>query len=145
MISSEFALCEAAARHVHSSCMSPCRMSPVACRLPIWHDVCDSDALWRRALVDIAKTRDGFQRTPLMAGIGTAAFVNDITEVELLAAVRAVRTRAMHYTSSHMHAAMSAGMDEPQQQHVPALQPLPPPATDGLRAVPRSREPAVLV
>lgn len=114
-----------------------------ACRLPIWHNVCDSDALWRRALVDIAKTRDGFQRTPLMAGIGTASFVDDITEAELLAAAHAVRARALHFSKSHMHAAMAVGESEPPEL-IPALCSTPPPATDGLRAAHRPRVPAVL-
>ena len=93
---------------------------PHVCRLPISHAVCESEALWKRALADIVKTRDGFQRTPLMAGIGAAEFVNDITEAELLAAVRAVRARAVEHPVSHMHAAMAP---EPfvMQPHVDAL------------------------
>jgi 2-keto-3-deoxy-galactonokinase len=76
--------------------------------------------MWKASLADIVKTRDGFQRTPLMAGIGGAEFVNDISEQELLAAVRAVRARAVEHPVSHMHAAMAP---EPfvMQPHVDVL------------------------
>ena len=79
-----------------------------SCRLPIWHRVCDNDVLWRNALADIAKTRDGYQRTPLMAGLGAARFVNDICDSELLAAAGRVRARdAAAHPVSHMAAAMA--------------------------------------
>ncbi|MEU8080911.1 sedoheptulose 7-phosphate cyclase [Catellatospora citrea] len=53
-----------------------------ALRLPIWHPVCSLDLLIR-ALLDTVRHRDGQQRLPLPVGIGTAAFVNDLTELEL--------------------------------------------------------------
>lgn len=113
------------------------------CRLPIWHEVCESDALWKRALADIVKTRDGFQRTPLMAGIGAATFVNDITEAELLAAVRAVRARAVDYPVSHMRAAMAP---EPfvMQPHVDALRGADPVLLAPRSADSRTRTPAMI-
>ena len=97
--------------------------------------------LWRRALVDICKTRDGYQRTPLMDGIGAATFVNDITEAELLSAVRAVRARAMNFSTSHMHAAMAPEVDLVQEQ----ISVLPGAQTPGVAAAHRPRTPAVLV
>lgn len=76
-----------------------------AFRLPIWHDVCDDAVLWKKALADIVKTRDGSQRTPLMRGIGAASFVNDITEEELLQTVANLKTRAKTHPLSFMHMA----------------------------------------
>eukprot|EP00892_Ulva_mutabilis_P009622 jgi/Ulvmu1/7031/UM033_0090.1 len=76
-----------------------------AFRLPIWHDVCDDAVLWKKALADIIKTRDGAQRTPLMRGVGAASFINDITEEELLAAVAGLKERAQTHPVSYMHMA----------------------------------------
>jgi hypothetical protein len=67
--------------------------------------------MWKKSLADIAKTRDGYQRTPLMADVGEAVFVNDITEQELLNAVESLRARAADHPLSHMHAAMLANVD----------------------------------
>lgn len=75
----------------------------VLCRLPIWHDVCDDAKLWKKALADIVKTRDGSQRTPLMNGVGAATFVNDITEEELLASVADLKEQARSHPVSYMH------------------------------------------
>ena len=39
-----------------------------------------------QGLVDTTKARDGLQRVPLMAGIGAAVFVNDLTREEIATA-----------------------------------------------------------
>ena len=39
-----------------------------------------------QGLTDTTKARDGQQRVPLMAGIGNAIFVNDITHAEIRSA-----------------------------------------------------------
>lgn len=54
--------------------------------LDVWHPSCTADAAWT-AVEDMARARDGYQRVPLMNGIGAASFVNDITYEELEGAV----------------------------------------------------------
>lgn len=41
-----------------------------------------------QGLVDTTKARDGLQRVPLMAGIGAATFVNDLTREEIAVAAK---------------------------------------------------------
>ncbi|TXS42138.1 sedoheptulose 7-phosphate cyclase [Streptomyces sp. uw30] len=53
--------------------------------LPAWHPLCTSEVLVP-ALRDTVRHRDGKQRLPLPVGIGSAVFVNDVTEDELAAA-----------------------------------------------------------
>ena len=43
--------------------------------------------IWQ-GLVDTTKARDGLQRVPLMAGIGAATFVNDLTREEIAVAAK---------------------------------------------------------
>lgn len=94
-------------------------------RLPIWHDVCDDAVLWKKALADIVKTRDGSQRTPLMRGIGGASFVNDITEEELLQAVADLKAQAETHPVSFMHMAVDKApgtiVIEPAQLEVASM------------------------
>ncbi|KAK9832663.1 hypothetical protein WJX81_008668 [Elliptochloris bilobata] len=54
-------------------------------QLPFWHPVCCTQ-LFCKGLLDTTKARDGLQRVPLMAGIGAATFVNDLTREEIAAA-----------------------------------------------------------
>jgi 3-dehydroquinate synthase len=60
-----------------------------ALQLPMQHGVCNTK-LYMKALRDTTKARDGLQRTPLMAGIGAAVFVNDLEEHEVAAAAAAM-------------------------------------------------------
>ncbi|GAB3837302.1 3-dehydroquinate synthase [Dactylosporangium cerinum] len=60
-----------------------------ALRLPTWHPLCTPDTLGR-ALRDTVRHRDGQQRLPLPIGIGSATFVNDVTDAELAEAARAL-------------------------------------------------------
>lgn len=105
----------------------------LACRLPIWHDVCDDAKLWKKALADIVKTRDGSQRTPLMRGIGAASFVNDISEAELLAAVEVLKKQAQTHPVSFMHMAEE---DVSAMPSVLESTPYDAPQTPGMRKVP---------
>ncbi|MGW7219734.1 sedoheptulose 7-phosphate cyclase [Streptomyces sp. NPDC054826] len=57
--------------------------------LPAWHPLCTADVLMD-ALRDTVRHRDGKQRLPLPVGIGSAVFVNDVTEAELKAAAEAL-------------------------------------------------------
>ncbi|MGW0928124.1 sedoheptulose 7-phosphate cyclase [Streptomyces sp. NPDC002644] len=57
--------------------------------LPTWHPLCTSELLGA-ALRDTVRHRDGKQRLPLPVGIGSAVFVNDVTEAELGAAADAL-------------------------------------------------------
>ncbi|MET9295209.1 sedoheptulose 7-phosphate cyclase [Streptomyces sp. NPDC003077] len=50
--------------------------------LPTWHETC-TPKLLVPALRDTVRHRDGQQRLPLPVGIGSAVFVNDLTEDEL--------------------------------------------------------------
>ncbi|WP_374776257.1 sedoheptulose 7-phosphate cyclase [Streptomyces sp. NBC_01310] len=50
--------------------------------LPSWHELC-TPKLLVPALRDTVRHRDGQQRLPLPHGIGSAVFVNDLTEDEL--------------------------------------------------------------
>ncbi len=45
-----------------------------------------------QGLTDTTKARDGQQRVPLMAGIGNAIFVNDITQAEVMSAACVLAT-----------------------------------------------------
>lgn len=58
-------------------------------QLPMNHAVCNSP-LFMKALTDTTKARDGWQRMPLMKGIGNAIFVNDVTAEEIAAAATAL-------------------------------------------------------
>ncbi|CAL5223885.1 g6478 [Coccomyxa viridis] len=60
-------------------------------RLPLWHVVCHPSLFWK-GLTDTTKARDGQQRVPLMAGIGNAIFVNDITQAEVMSAACVLAT-----------------------------------------------------
>jgi 3-dehydroquinate synthase len=55
--------------------------------LPTWHPLCTPEVLVP-ALLDTVRHRDGQQRLPLPVGIGSAVFVNDVTEAELAAAAQ---------------------------------------------------------
>ncbi len=55
--------------------------------LPVWHPLCTPEVL-QPALCDTVRHRDGKQRLPLPVGIGSAVFVNDVTESELASAAR---------------------------------------------------------
>ncbi|MFB9319306.1 sedoheptulose 7-phosphate cyclase [Cryptosporangium minutisporangium] len=58
--------------------------------LPVWHPLfCDADALGE-ALADTVRHRNGDQNLPVMAGIGSARFLNDVTPAELDAAAAAM-------------------------------------------------------
>ena len=59
--------------------------------LPIYHPICSAGFL-AHGLSDTVKHRDGHQRLPLTNGIGSAVFVNDVTEEELALAVRKLAT-----------------------------------------------------
>nr|WP_307873243.1 sedoheptulose 7-phosphate cyclase [Actinoplanes ovalisporus] len=62
--------------------------------LPTGHDLLD-DELLRRAMADTVRHRDGRQRLPVPVGIGTAVFLNDVSEEELRRAVRQRRCEAV--------------------------------------------------
>ena len=53
-----------------------------------------------QGLKDTTKARDGFQRVPLMNGIGVARFVDDISYVELRNAATVLRTVAEARTAA---------------------------------------------
>ncbi|MCG7210252.1 sedoheptulose 7-phosphate cyclase [Streptomyces arenae] len=59
--------------------------------LPAWHPLCTPEVLVD-ALRDTVRHRDGKQRLPLPVGIGSAVFVNDVTEAELGAAAEVLGT-----------------------------------------------------
>ncbi|MGW7425175.1 sedoheptulose 7-phosphate cyclase [Streptomyces sp. NPDC054813] len=61
--------------------------------LPTRHALCTPQVLGD-ALRDTVRHRDGKQRLPLPVGIGSAVFVNDVTEAELGAAAEALGTLA---------------------------------------------------
>jgi 3-dehydroquinate synthase len=54
----------------------------VALGLPVWHDKADAKMFWD-SVVERTAHRDGFQRVPLMKGLGQARFVNDFTPNEI--------------------------------------------------------------
>ncbi|KAK3281372.1 hypothetical protein CYMTET_10831 [Cymbomonas tetramitiformis] len=54
--------------------------------LSVWHPAATAEICWK-GIDDMSRARDGFQRVPLMRGIGRATFVNDITEEEVARAV----------------------------------------------------------
>ncbi|MFF2660972.1 sedoheptulose 7-phosphate cyclase [Kitasatospora sp. NPDC058032] len=54
-------------------------------RLPVWHRFCEPGLL-SEALAETVRHRDGAQRLPLPVGIGSAVFVNDLTDEELAGA-----------------------------------------------------------
>jgi 3-dehydroquinate synthetase len=53
--------------------------------LPVWHPLLERSVL-AKALTDTTQHRGGQQRLPLLTGIGSACFVNDVTPDELVAA-----------------------------------------------------------
>ncbi|SHN42603.1 sedoheptulose 7-phosphate cyclase [Cryptosporangium aurantiacum] len=58
--------------------------------LPVWHPLfCDPDALGE-ALADTVRHRNGDQNLPVMAAIGSARFLNDVTPAEIEAAAAAM-------------------------------------------------------
>ncbi|MFE4052925.1 sedoheptulose 7-phosphate cyclase [Streptomyces sp. YIM B13518] len=57
--------------------------------LPVWHPLCTPEVLGD-ALRDTVRHRDGKQRLPLPVGIGSALFVNDVTDGELAAAAESL-------------------------------------------------------
>lgn len=59
-------------------------------QLPIIHSLLEPDVL-ARALADTVRHRDGQQRLPMPVGIGSACFVNDVTESELILAAKELR------------------------------------------------------
>jgi 3-dehydroquinate synthase len=67
-------------------------------QLPFWHPVC-SPELFYKGLKDTTKARDGYQRVPLMDGIGEAKFVNNVTKLELMTAACVLHTIADSHTS----------------------------------------------
>lgn len=54
-----------------------------------------------QGLTDTTKARDGQQRVPLMAGIGNAIFVNDITQAEVMSAACVLATLAQQSGAVH--------------------------------------------
>jgi 3-dehydroquinate synthase len=60
-----------------------------ALQLPMKHEVCNTK-LYMKGLKDTTKARDGFQRMPLMNGIGNAAFVDDVETHEVARAAAAL-------------------------------------------------------
>lgn len=64
-----------------------------ALRLPVWHPLCAPEVLVP-ALADTVRHRNGLQRLPLPAGIGSAVFVNDVSDGELAAAARRLASLA---------------------------------------------------
>ncbi len=54
-----------------------------------------------QGLTDTTKARDGQQRVPLMAGIGNAIFVNDITQAEVMSAACVLATLAQQADGVH--------------------------------------------
>ncbi|MEU9878060.1 sedoheptulose 7-phosphate cyclase [Streptomyces phaeochromogenes] len=60
--------------------------------LPLTHPVCRPDLL-EHALADTVRHRDGRQRLPLPAGIGSALFVNDLTVDEVRSAAAFLHER----------------------------------------------------
>jgi hypothetical protein len=54
-----------------------------------------------QGLTDTTKARDGLQRVPLMAGIGNAIFVNDISQAEVMSAACVLNTIAQQGDSVH--------------------------------------------
>ncbi|WP_406206352.1 sedoheptulose 7-phosphate cyclase [Kitasatospora sp. NBC_01560] len=59
-------------------------------RLPVWHPLIEPVTLGE-ALADTVRHRDGRQRLPLPAGIGSAVFVDDLADRELAYAARWLR------------------------------------------------------
>jgi 3-dehydroquinate synthetase len=69
--------------------------------LPIWHPLfCDPTALGE-ALADTVRHRNGDQNLPVLAGIGTARFLNDVTPAEIEAAAVAMAELAGLPTPVH--------------------------------------------
>lgn len=67
-----------------------------------------------QGLLDTTKARDGLQRIPLMAGIGAATFVNDLTREELATAaaqLHALATANSGAVSSNIVAAPPVAID----------------------------------
>lgn len=66
--------------------------------LPVYHRLLDADMLWQ-SLEERTTHRAGFQRVPLMTGIGKAAFANDITHAELAHAIDVWRERCGRHST----------------------------------------------
>jgi 3-dehydroquinate synthetase len=66
--------------------------------VPVYHPLLDADMLWN-SLEERTTHRAGFQRVPLMTGIGKAAFANDITHAELARALAVWKERCGRHTS----------------------------------------------
>ncbi|PWK80685.1 3-dehydroquinate synthase [Lentzea atacamensis] len=64
----------------------------VSLALPVWHKIFDEPSILRNALAEVTRHREG-QRIPLTTGIGSAVFVDDITEDEIDAALAWLRAR----------------------------------------------------
>jgi 3-dehydroquinate synthase len=62
--------------------------------LPTHHHLFTDVAMLERALEDTTRHRNGNQHLPLMAGIGNAIFVNDVSSTELTKAAEAMPTFA---------------------------------------------------
>ena len=64
-----------------------------------------------QGLADSARARDGYQRVPIMAGIGNAVFVNDLTDEEVASAAQYV---------AYLHSEKSNILPvQPSRVHVP--------------------------
>ena len=61
-----------------------------ALQLPLWHPSLDRDVV-AYALRDAASLRSGYQRIPLMVGIGEASFFSNLETDEVMAAVESAR------------------------------------------------------
>ncbi len=68
-----------------------------------------------QGLLDTTKARDGQQRMPLMAGIGNAMFVNDVTQAEVMSASCVLATIAQQAEDVHSNVV-------PVRPSAPALQ-----------------------
>lgn len=66
--------------------------------VPVYHPLLDADMLWS-SLEERTTHRAGFQRVPLMTGIGKAAFANDITHAELARALAVWKERCGKHSS----------------------------------------------
>ena len=67
-----------------------------------------------QGLLDTTKARDGLQRVPLMAGIGAATFVNDLTREEIAVAAKQLHLfaeAASGAVASNIVAARPASLD----------------------------------
>ena len=77
-----------------------------------------ADSMWKcclQGLTDTTKARDGQQRVPLMAGIGNAIFVNDISHAEIRSAACVLLAIAQQADQLHSNVV-------PVRSPAPALQ-----------------------